>query len=291
MDSNSNSDQEQEQGSEQEQKQEQNHDEEEIIEQKVDPSGLQIPKETVKIDIFQHMRLGIKNKDFNCLCENKLEQLYYCIPCKASCCAKCNLPEHSKHLLIPKGKYFLKPTQIDASFGLIEYMLEKDDLFKNMQEKRKELLNEIDTTCKNIESLVKEFKEKRYKQINDLFDDLISNIQDINAKKKEAKKLLNNFSEKHKNFFGLTDKNKDPHNTIFLINYDLISIPHLWSEKMVEIGKEIEDNMLDYKTREENKNRERIRKIKEILFLNDDEDPITHEKIDEKLLPLVKLKV
>ena len=295
MDSNSNSDQEQDQGSEheQEQEQEQNEDEEEeeVIEQKVDPSALQVPEETVKIDIFQHMRIGVKNKDLNCICENDLENLYYCIPCKSSCCTKCSLPEHSTHLLIPKEKYFLKPSQIDASFGLVEYMLEKDDLFKNMEEKRKELLNEIDTTCKNIELLVKEFKEKRYKQINDLFDDLLANIKDVNAKKKEAKKLLNNFAEKHKNFFGLLDQNKDPHNTIFLINYDLISIPHLWSEKMTEVGKEIEENMLDYKTREENKNRERIRKIKEILFLNDDEDPITHERIDEKLLPLVKLRV
>ena len=60
---------------------------------------------------------------------------------------------------------------------------------------------------------------------------------------------------------------------------------------MTQLGKEIEDNMLDYRTREESKDKENVRKIKEILFLSDDEDPITHEKIDEKFLPLVKLKV
>ena len=278
MDSYNNSDQEQNQDGE-------------VIEQRIDPSELKIPEETLKIDIYQHMRNGVKNKNLNCLCENDLNNLYYCIPCKVSCCPKCSLQEHSSHLLIPKEKYSLKPSQINASCGLLEYMLTKDDLFKNFEQKKKELLNQIDTTCNNIELLVKQFKEKRYKIVNDLFEDLKADIQDINDKKKDAKQLLSQFAEKHKNFFGLRDKNKDPNNTIFLINYDLISIPFMWSEKMTEIGKEIEENMIDFKARDENIDKERIRKIREILFLTDDEDPITRERIDERLLPITKLRV
>jgi len=49
--------------------------------------------------------------------------------------------------------------------------------------------------------------------------------------------------------------------------------------------------MIEYKVRYENRNKDILRKIREILFLCDDEDPITHEKVDEKLLPLIKLKV
>ena len=265
--------------------------EEEVIEAQIDPSSLQVSPDTVKLDIFQHMRIGVKNKEQNCFCESDIENIYYCIPCKISCCPKCSLAEHSTHLLIKKDKYSLKTPQIEASFSKIENLLEKNDLFKNIQEKRKELINEIDITCQKIETLVNEFKEKRYKEINDLFDELISNIQDLNKQKYDSKKLLNNFGTKHKSFFGLADKNKDPNNTIFLINYDLLSIPYLWSQHMSELGKEIDDNMLDYRTREENKDKEKVRKIKEILFLYDDEDPITHEKLDEKFLPLIKLKV
>ena len=114
-------------------------DQEEVIEQNIDPSALQIPEETIKLDIYQHLRNGIKNKDLNCLCENDLDNLYYCIPCKVSCCTKCNLREHSSHLLIQKEKYSLKPAQIDASFGPYEYMLENDDLFANISQKRKDL--------------------------------------------------------------------------------------------------------------------------------------------------------
>ena len=265
--------------------------EQEVIEQPVDQSVLQVSPETVKLDIFQHMRIGLKNKDFNCYCENDLDNLYYCIPCKVSCCAKCSLLEHSTHLLIQKEKYSLKPPQIEGAFSSVENMLERDDLFKNLQKKRMELINEMEMTCKRIEALANEWKEKKIKEINELFDELLENIQELNTKKVDAKKLLNTFGAKHKTFFGLRDKNKDPHNTIFLINYDLLSIPYLWSEQMTRLGRDMENNFLDYKTREESKNKDNVRRIKEILFLSDDEDPITHEKIDEKLLPLVKLKV
>ena len=269
--------------------QDQNH-EEEIIEQEIDPTSIG-NQETVKLDIFQHMRIGLKNKEYNCLCENDVDNLFYCIPCKISCCTKCSLPEHYTHLLIQKEKYSLKTPQINSSFGTIENILENDDLFKNMQQKRKELINEIETTCTKLISLSNEWKEKKTKEINELFDDLVNNIQDLNSKKSDAKKILTHFGEKHKAFFGLRDNNKDPNNTIFLINYDLLSIPYLWSEQMSKIGKEIENNMLDYKTREESKDREIVRKVREILFLHEDDDPITYERIDEKFLPLVKLKV
>jgi len=248
-------------------------------------------QEPVKLDIFQHMRIGIKNKEDNCFCENDLNKLYYCIPCKISCCEKCSLEEHSSHLLIQKDNYFLNTPQINSSFSSFEEMLEKDDLFKNIQQKRAELINEINLTCKKIEKLVEEWQQNKINEINDLFDDLMGNIKDMNQRKIEAKKALNNFGNKHKNFFGYRDKNKDLHNTIFLINYDLISIPYMWSHEMTKLGKSIQNNMINYKTREENKNIEKVSKIKEILFSEDDEDPLTHEKLDQKFLPLIKLKV
>ena len=74
--------------------------------------------------------------------------------------------------------------------------------------------------------LVEEWQQNKINEINELFDDLMGNIKDMNQKKLEAKKALNNFGNKHKSFFGYRDKNKDLHNTIFLINYDLISIPY-----------------------------------------------------------------
>ena len=246
---------------------------------------------TVKLDIFQHIKIGLSKQDVNCKCENTVDNLYYCIPCKISCCQKCSLPEHVSHLLIKKEKYFLKKDQIKKSFNSIEDVLSKDDLYKNFQQKKQELITEIKNTSKKIESLVNEWRDKKLQEINELFDELNFNIQNLNTKKDAAKKNLTDFATKHQKFFALSDKNKDPHNTIFLLNYDLISLPYLWSEDISKIGKSIEKNMVEYKEREENKDKVIVERIKDILFLHEDEDPITHEKIDEKLLPLIKLKV
>ena len=266
-------------------------DEQEVMEQDMDQEELQVSPETVKLDIFQHMRIGLKNKDVNCCCDNELFNLYYCIPCKVSCCDKCFLMEHASHLLLQKEKYSLKPPRIDGSFGSIENILKNDDLFQNLQRNRKDLINEMEKTCKRIEELANEWKEKKINQINELFDEIVENINQLNKDKVETKKLLNNFEIKQKNFFSLRDQNKDPHNTIFLINYDLLSIPFTWSEEMARIAKEIEENFFEHKTREEVRNRENVRRIKEILFLSDDEDPITHERLDEKFLPLIRMKL
>ena len=86
---------------------------EEVIEAQIDPSVLEVSPETVRLDIYQHKRVGIKNKDSNCLCQNNnLETLYYCIPCKVSCCTKCILSDHFNHLLLQKEKYSLKHPRI-----------------------------------------------------------------------------------------------------------------------------------------------------------------------------------
>ena len=261
------------------------------MEQKKEIKKSSSTQEPVKLDIFQHMRIGIKNKEENCICENDINKLFYCIPCKVSCCDRCSIDEHSSHLLLNKDKFFLNPSQINNSFKSYEEILSNNDLYKNIQQRRTEFINEIDSTCKKIEQLLFDWKQNKIKEVNDLFDDLMANIKENDLKKSEAKKLLNNFGTKHKNFFGYRDKNKDPHNTIFLINYDLISIPYMWSYEMTKIGESIELNMKNYSTREQNKNAQIITKIKNILSSEDDEDPITHEKIDQKFLPIVQLKV
>ena len=136
-----------------------------------------------------------------------------------------------------------------------------------------------------------EWRDKKHRQINSLFDDLIANVKLCEEKRDETTKILNHFANKHKSFFSLRDKNLDPHNTIFLIGYELLSITYIWSDNLAQLGKKIENDMLELKEREENKDKVICEKIKEILFLSDDIDPITNEKVDERFLPLIKLNM
>ena len=251
----------------------------------------EISKDVVKLDIFKHIKLGLNNKDANCVCENKPEKLYYCIPCKVSCCDKCTLPEHSSHLLIPKEKFTLKQAQVDNSFNSIDTIFAKDDLYKDINQKKNDLVKEIENTSKKLIALANEWKDKKIQEISELFDELNFNVQNLKTKISNAKQSMNDFATKHSKFLGLKDKNKDPHNTIFLLNYDLITLTSLWSQQISRTAKSIERNMSNYKEREESKDKEIFRKVKEALFMCEDEDPVTHEKIDEKLLPLIQLKV
>ena len=82
----------------------------------MDPNAddkLELSNGTIKLDIYQHLKLGLPNVDKNCKCENSLEKKYYCIPCKISCCENCYLSEHKSHLLIAKGNFELESNNIE----------------------------------------------------------------------------------------------------------------------------------------------------------------------------------
>ncbi len=54
---------------------------------------------------------------------------------------------------------------------------------------------------------------------------------------------------------SLGDKNKDPNNTMFLINYDLLNISYMWSDTLNKLRKEIGEDMDGYNLREQMKNK------------------------------------
>ena len=253
--------------------------------------NLQLSNGTVKLDIFQHLKIGVQNKEKNCKCDNSIDKKFYCIPCKISCCTKCTLEEHKMHLLIVKGDFDMQPKQIQKSFQVSDDLLEKDELFRNMEKKRQELIKEVENTYNKLLKMINEWKNYKINEINDLFRELMDNVKNVNDKKKESKTALNNYAKKYKDFLSLGDKNKDQNNTMFLINYDLLNISYLWSDTLDKLGKSIESDMNDYQQKEKVKNKYITDEVHEILFNKEDEDPETHEKIDPKFLPLPKLKL
>lgn len=261
-----------------------------IIEEPIDLDEYETADPSLRLDVFQHMRVGVNNRNLNCICDNSLDKLFYCVPCKVSCCTKCTLPDHKPHLLIKKDDYDLKPDKIQKSFDSIENTLE-GDLYKNLEDKRRELLNEIEETYQKIENLAAKWRDEKMAEINGLLDDLTKKIQEIDKKKKDVKRTLNDFATKHKKFSGLRNKNKDPHNTLFLIAYDLLNINYNWSNSKAEIGESIQKNMEDYKELEKEKNADNVQKIHDILFLERENYQDPKSKLDKKLQPLVKLKI
>ena len=255
---------------------------------------LELSNGTVKLDIYQHLKLGAQNTDKNCKCDTPLDNKFYCIPCKISCCPNCSLLDHKMHLLIAKADFEIEANKIEKSFKEFDDFVEKDELFKHLENKKQEIINEVNNTYNELLKMINDWKNKKLEEIIDLFDELTSNFKNINDKEKDCKNSLYNFANKNKNFLGLNNsennKNKDVNNTIFLLNYDLLNISYLWSSYSSKNAKIIKTTLDEYNQREKNKNKNIIKDVYDILFNREDEDPETREKIDMKFLPIIKLK-
>ena len=180
---------------------------------------LELSNGTIKLDIYQHLKLGAQNTDKNCKCDIPLDNKFYCIPCKISCCPNCSLLDHKMHLLIAKADFEIEANKIEKSFKEFDDVVEKDELFKHLENKKQEIINEVNNTYNELLKMINDWKNKKMEEIVDLFDELTSNFKNINDKEKDCKNALYNFANKNKNFLSLNNsennKNKDANNTIF----------------------------------------------------------------------------
>ena len=267
---------------------------------KVEFDKIETIKTSKKIDIFTHLKLGIQNTRKNCGCVHdtgKETNEYYCIPCKLSCCPKCTLSQHQKHLLIKKSKYKISKNNINAVFEPIDYILENNSLFTDSSLEKNQLLKEVDDTYNKLIEVLKEWKEFKEQEISNLFESLNKQIEEVNKKKEEAKKTLMEFINTNKTFLNTNSKNKnynrDMNNTLFLISYDLLNISNEWSLELKATSKNIEKNIFDYESNEKKKNEVLIQRIKSLLSkdnndkinLNIESDNLFDPEIDERLLP------
>ena len=267
---------------------------------KVEFDNIETVKTSKKIDIFTHLKLGIQNARKNCGCVHdnaKESNDYYCIPCKLSCCPKCTLSQHQKHLLIKKSKYKISKNNINAVFEPIDYILENNSLFTDSSLEKNQLLKEVDDTYNKLIEVLKEWKEFKEQEISNLFESLNKQIEEVNKKKEEAKKTLMEFINTNKTFLNTNSKNKnynrDMNNTLFLISYDLLNISNEWSLELKATSKNIEKNIFDYESNEKKKNEVLIQRIKSLLSkdnndkinLNIESDNLFDPEIDERLLP------
>jgi len=273
---------------------------------KVDTDKIETIKSTKKIDIYTHLKLGIQNARKNCGCaqtSGKEPNEYYCIPCKLSCCPKCNLSQHQKHILIEKSKYKINKNNVNAFFEPLDNILENNSLFTDSSLEKNQLLKEVDETYKKLIEVLKEWKKFKEEEISNLFETLNKQVEEVNKKKAESKKTLIEFVNTNKAFLNTNPKsknyNRDMNNTLFLISYDLLNIVNEWALELKDISKNIEKDIFDYESNEKKKNEVLIQRVKTLLSkdnndkinLNIESDNFFDLEIDERLLPYNKANV
>ena len=266
--------------------------------------------ETVKgpknIDIFTHIKLGVKNGKKNCGCNHptgKESNEFYCIPCKLSCCPKCSLEQHSKHLLIKKTKYKINKNNINLFFEPIDNILENNSLFTDSTLEKEQLLKDLEDAYNKILEILKEWKDFKEQEIINIFENLHRQVEDINKKKAEVKKQMMDFITSNKVFLNTNPQNKnynkDIYNTLFLISYDLLNICNDWALDLKSASKNIERDIFDYESNEKTKNGVIIARIKELLSkennnkinLNLEKNNLLETDRDDRFLPINKLNV
>ena len=258
------------------------------------------------IDIFNHLKLGVKNAKKNCSCDHTKggeQNEYYCIPCKISCCPNCTLENHTKHLLIKKSKFNINKHNIDAMFEPIDYILENNSLFTDSTLEKNQLLKEVENAYNKLLEIIKEWREFKEKEIISLFENLHKQVEEINKQKKEMKKSMQDFIKVNETFLNTKktrkNYNRDINNTLFLISYDLLNISNEWSNQAKESSKCIEKNIFDYEIDEKKKNEVIIQKAKNLLSpennnkinLDAKSNQIIDTDIDERFLPVNKAKL
>ena len=269
-------------------------------------TNIETVKGPKKIDIFTHLKLGVRNAKKNCGCNHpagKESNQFYCIPCKLSCCPKCTLEQHQKHLLIRKSKYKINKNSINLFFEPIDNILENNSLFTDSTLEKEELLKDLEEAYNKILEIIKEWKEFKKQEIINLFETLHRQVEDINKKKAEMKKQMMDFITSNKAFLNTNPQNKnynkDINNTLFLISYDLLNICNDWALDLKSSSKNIERDIFDYESNEKKKNEVIISRIKDLLSkennnkinLNLENNNIIETDRDDRFLPLNKLNV
>lgn len=84
----------------------------------------------------------------------------------------------------------MQPDKIQKSFQALENVMERDELFNNIEQKRQELIKQVENTYNKLLKMINEWKKFKINEINELFGELIENIKNVNAKKKRKQNCL-----------------------------------------------------------------------------------------------------
>ena len=203
---------------------------------------------TKNLDIFQHLKTNLTNKNINCSCENT--EKFYCIPCKVSVCEKCFLKDHQNHFLIKMNDYNFTTSKIEELFQPLELFINSNPFLFNPTSIKEELINKVNIFIDDINIKFEKFKKEKYNEINIFFEGLKNVSNKLKDEVNNIQKNLNNYIQTNKKFLNLDDNknspNKDSNNTMFLLNYDIVNLYNNKSKDIKLTAESLEDDVKNY---------------------------------------------
>ena len=175
-----------------------------------------------EIDIYSHLKQSIRNLDTNCKCTQPDNPRIYCMPCKTLICQQCNFENHQTHNTVNKSIYKLTPENVKHLFTKYDEALQNNDLINSYESKVESLKNSINDTFNNIITDIENLRKIKLNELQKVATSLKTSILNFNSKLNEIKTNLTNFHNNNSKFFNIPNNN-DETNSIFLLNYDIIT--------------------------------------------------------------------
>ena len=260
-------------------------------EEKVDPFIKNYDPNLYGFNLYKHIKENLRNKDK--LCKDALtKESLYCIDCKTSICNKCpSNQDHKGHNLIPKYIYYDPDDKIyNDTFNDIDIIFNEHPENLDNQKLKEELKKTVTDNINALTKRLNEIKNKKLKELDNLFEISEGCIKDLKGKKEKLKKDIKDYLKKQKDFYYIqvkdksdenltkkdadfdplksienendsleTHSNNDTFNSIFLISYDLFKNTSFINGEIVKLIKDINENKNKYS----NEFNENIKQIKE----------------------------
>lgn len=173
-------------------------------------------------NLYQNMKYNIKNSTSTCEIHDSNLNIY-CLTCKRSICEICKETFHNNHLSIKKKEVTTECDFIKAIFKKLEDNLNAVEALvqpkKLIETYKANSIAEFNV----IYSKIDELKEKRLKEIENMFGGSFGNSNSLISIVKKTKENLIKYFEKYNKDFLNTKEINDDDNIIFLHTYDIIN--------------------------------------------------------------------
>jgi hypothetical protein len=210
---------------------------------------LELP-EIKSFDLYQHMKINIKEYEKNCKDEtpvNYSKLSFYCITCKVSICDQCNFLQHKSHTLVKKMNFNMEKQTVGNIFSEIESDLDKNLIFTNPAGMKEDLVLMVEKSIMDLHKKIDELKELKLLEIENF---LGSNTNDLGGLRKnitDVKTNICDYFEKNQEFLNYKNYNEDEENTIFLMNFDMLNICYQKNKDIKQTLTKISDDFQTYK--------------------------------------------
>ena len=190
----------------------------------------------IKVDIYTNLKENVLDWYRNA--KELKSNVIYCFDCKKS---SMNEKEHLLHSYVNKQKYLQYD---DKMFDKVSHSIKT--FYDESKKERENVIQALEDTIAQLHKDLEILKQDKVKEINQHFEIIENNIKEIETYYLNSKENLEQYFTLTDTFYEIPGKNYDIENSVFLINYEIISIISKQNSQLNENIKGISSTLNNY---------------------------------------------